>query len=72
MIVASSFELSDKLTLILESTDEEAFIILFACAILFYNVERLGLLYLYDFMGLSLVMSSSETLENFEKCAFRK
>jgi len=40
--------------------DEEAFMILFACAILFHIAERIDFLYLCDFMSFSLGMPFSE------------
>ncbi len=42
--------------------DEEAFMILFACTILFHIVEGIDFLYLCDFMGLGLGMPFCETL----------
>ncbi len=52
--------------------DEEAFMILFACAILFHVAEQINFLVLCDFMGLSLGMPFSEALQNFEKWVSRK
>ena len=43
-------------------TDKEAFMILFACAILFHIAERIDFFYLCDFMGLSLGMPFSKVL----------
>jgi hypothetical protein len=51
---------SGSLFLNIRRTDEEAFMIMFACAILFHIAERIDFLYLCDFMGFSLGMPFSE------------
>ncbi len=56
----------------IRATNEAAFMILFACAILFHIAQWIEFLYLCDFMRFSLGMPSSEALENFEKCGFTK